>query len=75
MPSFSRIRGAFGDSNQLQLLAQVASSNESMTEEYELDRLNDFHLLFPMIGMITMCIVLPVIIILIFKTERMHVKF
>jgi len=41
---------------------------------YYFDRLNDIDIVFPMAKAIMICLVVPVVLILIFRTERKHMK-
>ena len=57
-------------------MAQTSSISyiERVSSEYY-DRFNDFEIVVPMIKVIILLIVVPVILILIYRVERMNVKF
>ena len=53
-------------------MAQIASADMPASD---FDRFNDASIFFPVLKIALTLVVLPVILILIFRTERMHVKF
>ena len=54
---------------------QSLALSQTMAVKSQTDRLNDIDVLFPMVKLVTLVIVVPVILMLIYRSERKHVKY
>ena len=59
------------------LLTHLQEINDALESESQIfrDRLNDFSVFLPMLKLVAAFIIVPVVIMLIYSSERKHVKF